>query len=233
MFHLLHHLPTYIRRFGPVYNFWMYPMECFNSWISHRVLNCGYPESTVVETYWLYELRFFLQISDQLPSGAVTDIDKFNEDDENDRQYNDSITESESEIDKRSMHQHQNWTQWTWTIYCQIDPDYDRLVSKYERDKVVHEQTSTGLFPPISQWTPTSGPAMTPTELQFCKDTTDVVTRCKVYKVRDKHYCWIKYSSMEGERINSVRVSSYVQHKVGLMNGIKSFGWIQFMFDYV
>lgn len=27
VFHLLHHLPTYLRRFGPVYSFWMYPFE--------------------------------------------------------------------------------------------------------------------------------------------------------------------------------------------------------------
>ena len=237
MFHLLHHLPTYIRRFGPVYNFWMYPMERFNSWISRRVLNRRYPESTVMETYRLYELSFFLQISDQLPSGAVTDIDKFNEDDENDHQYNDSLTESESEMDKKEHAPTSKLDPVDMnkliTCYRQIYPDYDKLVSKYERDKVIHEQTSTGYFPPISQWTPTSGPAMTPTELQFCKDTTDVVTRRKVYKMRDKHYRWIKYSSMEGERINSVRVSSYVHHKVGLVNGIKSFGRIQFMFDHM
>ena len=64
---------------------------------------------------------------------------------------------------------------------------------------VVHEQTSTGH---LSRWAPTSGSTMTQTELHFCKDITDVVTRRKVHKVRDKHYRWIKYSSEEGERIN-------------------------------
>ena len=39
VFHLLHHLPEYLRRFGPVYGFWMYPYERFNSWINRRVLN--------------------------------------------------------------------------------------------------------------------------------------------------------------------------------------------------
>lgn len=34
MFHLIHHLPIYLRRFGPVYAFWMFPFERFNSWIS-------------------------------------------------------------------------------------------------------------------------------------------------------------------------------------------------------
>lgn len=31
VFHLLHHLPMFIKRFGPVYGFWMYPYERFNS----------------------------------------------------------------------------------------------------------------------------------------------------------------------------------------------------------
>ena len=39
VFHLLHHLPFYLRQFGPVYGYWMYPFERFNSWISRRVLN--------------------------------------------------------------------------------------------------------------------------------------------------------------------------------------------------
>ena len=51
VFHLLHHLPRYIKLFGPVYSFWMYPYERFNSWISRRVLNRRYPESTVLATY--------------------------------------------------------------------------------------------------------------------------------------------------------------------------------------
>ena len=234
-FHLLHHLPTYIRRFGPVYNFWMYPMERFNSWISRRVLNRRYPESTVVETYRLYELSFFLQISDQLPSSAVPDIDKFNEDDEHDHQDNDSSTESESEVEGGKKHAPTSKLDSMdmnklITCYRQIYPDYDKLVSTYEMGNVVHEQTSTGH---LSRWAPTSGSTMTQTELHFCKDITDVVTRRKVHKVRDKHYRWIKYSSAEGERINSVRVSSYVRHKVGLVNGIKPFGRIQFMFDHM
>ena len=31
VFHLLHHLPMYLRRFSPAYIFWMYPLERFNS----------------------------------------------------------------------------------------------------------------------------------------------------------------------------------------------------------
>ena len=57
VFHLLHHLPMFIRRFGPTYGFWMYPMERFNSWVSRRVLNRRYPESTVLETYRLHTVK--------------------------------------------------------------------------------------------------------------------------------------------------------------------------------
>lgn len=33
VFHLLHHLPFYIHRYGPVYVYWMYPYKQFNSWL--------------------------------------------------------------------------------------------------------------------------------------------------------------------------------------------------------
>ena len=72
--HLLHHLPMYMRRFGPVYSFWMYPMERFNNWIKNRVLNRRFPEATVIESYRLYEMGFHLQLSGQLPFGATVDV---------------------------------------------------------------------------------------------------------------------------------------------------------------
>jgi hypothetical protein len=72
--HLLHHLPMYMRRFGPLYSFWMYPMERFNNWIKNRVLNRRFPEATVMESYRLYEMGFYLQLSGQLPFGATVDV---------------------------------------------------------------------------------------------------------------------------------------------------------------
>ena len=72
--HLLHHLPMYMRRFGPLYSFWMYPMERFNNWIKNRVQNRRFPEATVMESYRLYEIGFHLQISEQLPRGATVDV---------------------------------------------------------------------------------------------------------------------------------------------------------------
>lgn len=72
--HLLHHLPMYMRRFGPLHNFWMYPMERFNNWIKNRVLNRRFPEATVMESYRLYEIGFHMQLSGQLPFGAIVDV---------------------------------------------------------------------------------------------------------------------------------------------------------------
>ena len=71
VFHLLHHLPMYICRFGPVYNFWMFPYERFNSWVTRQVLGRRYPESTVVETYRLSEWAHFMEASCQLPEGST------------------------------------------------------------------------------------------------------------------------------------------------------------------
>ena len=71
MIHLLHHLPMYIARFGPAYGFWMFPIERFNSWLARRVLNRRYPESTVVETYRMFDLSQFLKLTGQLPELSV------------------------------------------------------------------------------------------------------------------------------------------------------------------
>jgi len=72
VFHLLHHLPTYLHKFGPVYNFWMYSIERFNSWITRRVLNRRYPESTVVETYRLSEWAYFVETSGEICDPEAT-----------------------------------------------------------------------------------------------------------------------------------------------------------------
>lgn len=75
VFHLLHHLPFYLGRFGPPHVFWMFPFERFNSWVIRRVQNRRFPEATVVETYRLFEWAHLLQWSDELPTGAVTSPD--------------------------------------------------------------------------------------------------------------------------------------------------------------
>ena len=86
MLHLLHHLPFYIRRFGPVYGYWMFPVERFNSWIARRALNRRYPESTVLETYRLYEISFLMKIMNMIPSASQTDISEVDSDNKEDSQ---------------------------------------------------------------------------------------------------------------------------------------------------
>ena len=68
VFHLLHHLPFYLKRFGPVHGISMYSYERFHLWVSTRVKNRHYPESTVMETYCLYEWANYLQLSGRIPS---------------------------------------------------------------------------------------------------------------------------------------------------------------------
>lgn len=91
VFHLLHHLPVYLRRFGPAYTFWMYPLERFNSWIGRRVHNRRYPEATVIETYRLFEFSAFLSLAKLLPRDSIADIDSIdNQAPENEVYYPDS-----------------------------------------------------------------------------------------------------------------------------------------------
>lgn len=68
LFHLLHHLPFYLKCFGAVHGFSMYSYELFNLWVSTRVKDCHYPESTVMQTYCLYERGNYLQMSGRIPS---------------------------------------------------------------------------------------------------------------------------------------------------------------------
>ena len=57
--HLLHHIVSGIKQFGPVYGTWMYSFERFNSWMCRCALNRAYPENTVMETYRVYNLIFY------------------------------------------------------------------------------------------------------------------------------------------------------------------------------
>lgn len=82
VFHLLHHLPFFLKLFGPAYTFWMYPLERFNSWIGRRVHNRRYPESTVIETYRLFEFTAYLSLANLLPNDSFADIDTVLDDDD-------------------------------------------------------------------------------------------------------------------------------------------------------
>ncbi|XP_021342795.1 uncharacterized protein LOC110443119 [Mizuhopecten yessoensis] len=54
--HLMHHLPRYIRMFGPVSNFWMFPFERMNSTFSKAIAGARYPELAAIkhmEIQWM------------------------------------------------------------------------------------------------------------------------------------------------------------------------------------
>ena len=116
MLHLLHHLPMYIRCFGPVYGFWMFPVKRFNSWISKRALNRRFPEATVLESYRLFELSFFLQITNQLPESSIMDLSELDfeaDDDSPEPPKSDQLEQHEHEhMQTMSHYKKVRWLPW-------------------------------------------------------------------------------------------------------------------------
>ena len=172
--HLLHHLPTYLRRFGSMYGFWMYPMERFNSWISCRILNRRFPESNVMETYRIFEFAFFLQKSAQLPNGCTIDIKSKSEfEDENEtseesqtitfdyapREYGTSDI-----LDSRTM------TDLT-SAYCRLYPDYAQLLSKYKKEQSKAKRRGrVENYPSLSEWSCEGGHSLTQSVLNMSEE---------------------------------------------------------------
>ena len=115
VFHLLHHLPNFLSRFGPANGFWMYPFERFNSWISRRLHNRRYPESTVIETYHLFELTSFLSHANLLPHGSTSDIDDILEENESK-----DVTSNESQSHVTTLSESE---------YSSLKEYYGRLIS--------------------------------------------------------------------------------------------------------
>ena len=146
VFHLLHHLPMYIEQFGPVYSFWMYPFERFNSWMIRRTLNRRYPEATVLETYRLFDWAHFLECSGQLPEKALLHPERPQEfQSSSDKK----ITLNDGEVIKLKA------------FYRESIPEFNDLCLRYEeekrRAKVQHRLRQ---FPSMSTWTPLSGPLL-------------------------------------------------------------------------
>lgn len=201
VFHSLHHLPMFIRHFGPSYGFWMYPMERFNSWVSRRVHNRRYPESTVLETYGLHEFSSFLQMCGLLPDGATMDIAEVNmEDDtiitaskESDTSGSDNSQGSVSRLDP---------TQWQEVdlFYRRVEPQYQNLCSRYEQEKKnAKKHHNLKQFPPLSLWTSQEDPPLTVTQLDLRKGPTDVISFHKMYTLKDKHGRSVKYGSVQSK----------------------------------
>ena len=216
VFHLLHHLPYYLNRFGPVYTFWTYSFERFNSWISKRALNRRYPEATVTETYRLHEWTNFLQITDQLPQGCLTDMG-----DDNEPMETHVSSSVECCLDST---QHEELI----AYYTSQISSYSSLCERYEteRNKAAKRQ-QLKRFPAMSDWKPSTGPLLTENEVELCMGPTPTVSLLRLHRKEDQHGRTITFSSKQNESSSAKTCSSYIHVEQPFL-----FGKIQFMFSH-
>lgn len=155
VFHLLHHLPMFLKRFGPAYTFWMYPYERFNSWITRRVLSRRYPEATVVETYRLTEWASYMQLSHQLPEGATSTLAESGEDcHQQQKELHDdfsmSVLDDEANCEQLTLDEEQ--MEQLQAHYLAEIPEYRELIEQYNSERKqakVHHQLRR--FPKLSE----------------------------------------------------------------------------------
>ena len=221
MFHLLHHLPMFIRQYGPVCNFWMFPMERYNSWISRRVTNRRYPESTVMETYRLFDLASFLQLSNQLPPDSSCDIetdDISDEDPGSNEQCTDFLTESQlGSLDH----------------YYQTNVlEYHTLMIRYRQEKAVAEREGCVDFPDVTMWAPIFGQTLTVSEKSLCKGPSKQMNKCKTITIKHRSGRSVKFSSEASDNPNSSFSSSYVCIRTETATADVLFGRITFLFEH-
>ena len=55
--HLIHHLPEYIREYGPPANFWMFPYERLNKTYGKCITNTRFPELSAVKKMEVIEYK--------------------------------------------------------------------------------------------------------------------------------------------------------------------------------
>ena len=215
VFHLLHHLPLFLRRFGPVYGFWMYSFERFNSWISRRSLNRRFPEATVIETYRLYELAHYICVSTKLPPAALTMP----------WQESELLSAHEVTCDLSSDH-----LRYLDEFYQDALPQYKALTVRYksERAKAVRRHRVQH-FPLMRDWTPQNGPALCEDDVAICKGPTSKVTMLKYHKYQDHHHRTIIIGSEKSECHNSFFLNSYVSAN---LSSVQCFGRVQFLFSH-
>ena len=191
MFHLLHHLPMFIRQYGPVCNFWMFPMERYNSWISRRVTNRRYPKSTVIETYRLFDLAS-LQLSNKLPLNSSCDIETDDIRDEEDRGSNKVCTDFLTESQLGSLDH-----------YYQTNVlEYRTLMIRYRQEEAVAEREGCDNFPDVTMWAPIFGQTLTESEKCLCKGPSKQMNKCKTITVEHRNGS-VKISSEESDNPNS------------------------------
>ena len=197
VFHLLHHLPMYVKQFGPVYSFWMYPYERFNSWISRRVMNKRYAESTVIVTYILSEWANFQEIANQLTKGATGMSDA-----ENDEENDHLKDASEYLLTDELLEELQSH-------YCSSIPEYEQFVQQYQS-----ERDNVRSFPNFSDWQPRHSLCLTTTEIEMRSGPSLTATRLKHFTYKDSHGRTIKLSTMESEQDYLYRRCSYVSTSI-------------------
>lgn len=198
VFHLLHHLPLFLKRYGPVYAFWMYPYERFNSWIIRRVLNRRYPESTVLETYRLTEWTNFMNLSGQLKEATVTlqaaDLEDCH------------VIQETGHI--RLAEEHMEFVR---QYYIAKLPQFSELCDQYkmEKDKAkVYHQLKT--FPAMSEWMPKHCTNLTANHREMCCGPSYDAVKILHFIYRDRHNRSVMLSSIESDHEHSYRRCSFV-----------------------
>lgn len=220
-FHLLHHLPMYIRRFGPVYEFHMFPMERFNSWIGKRVMNKRFPEATVLESYRLFEFSFFLQISGRIPNSRCFDVL-----DGNDSEADTSEVSSSGKLESDEMNALES-------LYQKIDPDYGTLVSMYELEKKRAKKAHrVKKFPPLSRWESGCDYVLSQDQLELRHGPSNSVTDLRTYTLKDDHGRCIKYAIINSTKKSVSSCVSLCLDSV-LSQGEMKFGQIARIFQHV
>lgn len=228
VFHLLHHLPMFVKRFGPVYSFWMYPYERFNSWISRRVLNRRYPESTVVETYRLSEWANFLEVSNHLAEGATGMLLANSLPDEESEGLLNVNTEIDTTEEEYTLTDEQH--KLLNLHYVNAVSDYKQFVEQYEmereRAKVSHHLRN---FPSFSEWQPQYSLSLTKNQSHMRKGPSPLVTRMKRTTYQDSHGRKVRLSTVESERDYWNHQCSFISAQVG---GVLKFGRILTIFGH-
>lgn len=196
VFHLLHHLPMFLERFGPVYMFWMYPYERFNSWIIRRVLNRRFPESTVIETYRLTEWAHFMELSGELPEGIL------------------QLSCSDSDFPPASNFLlSEDIMVHLKSHYVIAEPQFSVLMDRYKKDKDrAKRKHQLKQFPSVGEWTPRSGPLLSDDQRKMCCGPSYDAVKLRHYAYKDCHNRSITVSSSEYDSDPSYCCSSYVAH---------------------
>ncbi len=193
-FHLLHHLPMFLKRFGPVYGYWMYPLERFNSWISRRVMNRSFPEATVMETYRLYEFAHFLEISGQLPQKALT-IPSDPDTDEPDM-----CSTAQSHFTTLTYVELQQLDQY----YTSTVPQYRDLMARYnEAKRRARLQHKLRQFPSLKDWRQEEGSLLSLEEKNVFTEPSDEIIKFRSISLEVDHGRVIRFTTEESDRLYS------------------------------